>query len=636
MKFCKECGQPLKDGTTFCKACGTPISSEIQTPIEGEKATAPIANQRTAPKKPISKKTKYSLAASGIVLVVLFGGYKVGESLTSKERLIEKFESALLEKDANAVAKLLSSNDKKVAFDEKSVKGFMDYFKENPDEINDLMENLKAQSEFVEQSEKLKGNEMAELAEDLFLDEGLVNLEKDGKMLFYDKYELNIDPIYVDLSTNYKDTNLYIDGEKVGTATEPDLKKTYGPFVPGIHKIKADLKTDFAELTKEEEVTLLNAGNKESVSINLDGQNVIVDLGVNGERVKGVSGKLFMNGKDVNVNPFTTPSFGPVLVDGSMKLSVEADMPWGKVKTEEVKIDDNRISINLATNEAVEKATIEQAMKYLDEYYQAITSQDFQKLTTVKQEWKTRLTESFTSYHDNGGRYKGTFKSMKFDMNSYRINYIDGVWTVFFDAQGILNEDWYSDGNNPSLQDVTTTYAFGLGYDVNSKKWLIQSVNEGFSFNKEKVKEVKVEKPVEYTSKATTATAPEAKGLKKDENSEIPEEIVSLMDGYEKGLIVAINNNDFSKVQDFLIPDSPLYKVQIKLVENLYKKGVKEELIAYEITDLVGEGGQISITTHEKVKISYSDSTSETKEFNWVYSAEEYNGRVRLKNIKAK
>jgi uncharacterized membrane protein YvbJ len=642
MKFCKECGTLLTEGVTFCKECGTPISSEFPRQIDEQKVPAPVNSQRTDPPKNMSKKTKYSLAASGIALVVLFGGYKTGEALTSKEHLIEKFEYALLENDAKTVAKLLSSNDKKVEFDEKTVKGFMDYFKENPEEMNVLIKSLKGQAKFEEQSEKLKGNEMAELAKEFLLDEGVVNLEKDGKVLFYDKYELNIDPIYVDLSTNYKDTVLTIDGEKVGTANQPNFKKTYGPFIPGIHKIKADLKTDFVELTKEEEVTLLNAGNKESVSISLDGQNVIVDLGVNGEDVGGVTGKLLINGKDVKVDPFTNPSFGPVLVDGSMKLSVEAELPWGKLKTEEVKINENRISINLANSESVEKATMEQVMKYMNEYYQAITSQDFEKFTTVQEHWKDRLKESFTSYHENGGRYIGTFNSMKFDLNSYRANYFNGMWTVFFDAQGELNESWYSDGNTPELQDVTTSYAFALIYDVNSKKWLIDSVESSFSFDEENIKEIKLEKPIKFTSAATSGTSAKTTStavtstMETKKSSEIPEEIRTLMNGYEQGLIAAINNNVFSKVQAFLYPDSQLYNDQIKLVENLNKKGIKEELIAYEITDLFGEGGQISITTHEKIKISYSDGTSETKEYNWVYSAEEYNGSIRLKNIKAK
>jgi uncharacterized membrane protein YvbJ len=71
-----------------------------------------------------------------------------------------------------------------------------------------------------------------------------------------------------------------------------------------------------------------------------------------------------------------------------------------------------------------------------------------------------------------------------------------------------------------------------------------------------------------------------------------------------------------------MVKDGDLYNTQKDLVKRLGDKGITEELVDYKITDVSIEGGSGTITTWEKVTINYSDGTSETKEYEWVYSGE--------------
>lgn len=92
MDFCKECGRELAEQAQFCKHCGTPVNGR-QTDAE-----EPV-NQDPVHKRKISRKSMMIWAAIAAVCVLLFAGYKAGEALTSKEKLIGDFESALKQND---------------------------------------------------------------------------------------------------------------------------------------------------------------------------------------------------------------------------------------------------------------------------------------------------------------------------------------------------------------------------------------------------------------------------------------------------------------------------------------------------------------------------------------------------------
>ncbi|MEH7574152.1 zinc ribbon domain-containing protein, partial [Cytobacillus firmus] len=574
--------------------------------------------------KPMDKKTKRIIAAAGVALVVLFGGYKTGEALTSQDRLIDKFEKALLEKDEKAISKLLTSNDKKLDINEKSVKGFVNYIEKNPDQIADIIQDLEKQAKLMEQKDGLKQNELQAMAEDLFTD-NIVNLEKDGKTLLYDKYEINIPSVYLNLSTNYQDTDLYVNGKKVGKSSSPDFEKTYGPYLPGIYKVEAKLKTDFVELTKEEDIFLSGWDNKESMDIYLDGEDVTVYY--NGDETSELKGKLYINGEDVGVNPFKNPTFGPVLTDGSMTLEVEAELPWGKIKTEKMSIDSSEIQINLANDEKFQKNLMETIVTSAKERLEVYTSGDIDKYATATADEKERMQEEIDEAKEYDVSFKGKYLSSTFDLNSFSVFPEEGKWKARLAVNEKYHSDEYYAGDTPELEDSTTPWEYNLVYDTKAEKWLVDSRSSSWSFNDEQVKEIKEEKPKEYATKWAKTAA--ASASSNDDSEDSSEEVSSLMENYLNQLISAINNGQFELVSPYLMADSHLYKDQKGLVGRLSEKGTTEEILDYKVSDFTHEGDTTYIHTWEKIKINYSDGTSETKEYKWKYTAE-YNSDNEL------
>lgn len=303
--FCKECGKELKKGAQFCNECGTPVRDKKQEqqqehqqqhePIQSRLTYQnPTPEQPKTPRTPMTKKTKTLLIASGAALVILFGGYELGSTLTSKDRMINKFQTALVNNDAKTVASLLSSDDPKAKIDENSVKSLLDYFKKNPNKISDVIQDLKTESNLYDRSGDLAPQDITGMAGSL-LNQNLIKLEKDGRILFFDRYKININTIYLTLQTNYKNTNLYVDGKEVATSNSQDYQTTVGPFLPGIHEASADLKTNFVDLKTKQEVDAVTSGNQQSVDLSLNGQAVALDLGQNGQNLN-LNGKLYIDG----------------------------------------------------------------------------------------------------------------------------------------------------------------------------------------------------------------------------------------------------------------------------------------------------------------------------------------------------
>lgn len=214
MDFCKECGRERTKNALYCKHCGARADEE--------RASDPAARYQRA----MTRKRIIIMAAIAACLILLFAGYKTGEALTSKEKLISDFEAALDQKDAKKAAKLLQSSDVDLAVTEKNVKPLLDYLKEHPDQEKELITSLKSGAGHP-----------------------LMTIEKKGRRFWiYDRYVLNTEPVYLTVKTNYKDTGLFVNGKKVITTEKENFEKKIGPFVPGTYEVKAKLKSGIADL----------------------------------------------------------------------------------------------------------------------------------------------------------------------------------------------------------------------------------------------------------------------------------------------------------------------------------------------------------------------------------------------------
>lgn len=95
---------------------------------------------------------------------------------------------------------------------------------------------------------------------------------------------------------------------------------------------------------------------------------------------------------------------------------------------------------------------------------------------------------------------------------------------------------------------------------------------------------------------------------------------------YQNGLVEAINSNDFSKVEPYLVKDGSLYKNQEKLVADLYKKGIKEKALDCKVLNASynDEANEYYAYVEERAEVSYPDGRVEAVMGRYEYTVYYY------------
>ncbi|MGJ9458112.1 zinc ribbon domain-containing protein [Oceanobacillus sp. CF4.6] len=580
MKFCKECGSSLKEDALFCKECGNPVVAASESKLIEQKESAP--EPQLVPKQPMSKKTKMMWISIGAVVVLFFGLHTFMNTLLSKERLIDGFQTALIEGNAEEIADYLTSNDKQLEIDKDAVAGLLRYFEEHPDEINPLVTSLNEQSQLLDQSNHA-------MAVDSWSESNLIKLQPDSKLLFYDRYSLVIEPVYLTVETNYKDTVLSIDEEEIGTADSPDYSSTFGPYVPGYHSVKAAWSTDFIDLEKEEKILLMPENGTESIGMYLEADQVTVQM-----PATDGNAKLFINGNDVGINLYENPTFGPVLTDGSMTLAVEVELPWGTVKMDEQPIESDYVELNMM-NEELQTVLMDTANEYNQQMIQAVTSVDSSELNVATKSLQDSTLEEATYAMENGQALEIEYLGSVYDLDSIRLYKEEDSWTAGMSLDLTGNFTSY-DIDYPEYADTEESWSmeYELQYDEKAEGWLVSSHESGWGMDSENVKEYTVDEPVIHKSNWIDENI--ASATTTVEGSDAGEFVLQFRDAYENSL----NSKDFSLIESYLKVDSHAYDELEEYVGNLKDTAYTYEFTANEVMDTKEiDDSTIEVTTNE-------------------------------------
>ncbi|OLS02615.1 TcaA NTF2-like domain-containing protein [Tissierella creatinophila] len=117
---------------------------------------------------------------------------------------------------------------------------------------------------------------------------------------------------------------------------------------------------------------------------------------------------------------------------------------------------------------------------------------------------------------------------------------------------------------------------------------------------------------------------------------ELLREVDNLIDGYETGLVNAINYNSYSYLDGYIEYGSPFMKAQKKLISNLYEKGTTEDLLSYNITDVTSVSDNIlSVTVEESHMIYFEGETKKEVNNKWNYTVVNIDDELFIRDIKA-
>jgi len=629
MLFCKECGKPLKKGAEFCQECGRPVeqNNASQSLFKENDRDGRRSNQLPETPKKMSKRTKGKLIAAGVVAVLLVGGYKAGEYFTDKDRMIDRFETAVHNNDQETVARLLSSQNSNLEIDKDNVKGFMAYFQKHPNEVNDIIELLEVESQAIDKGinlDKALNNKYGYGTEIVPL-----QLVQRGKTAFlFDKYTIEARPMYVEVETAYKDTAIYIEGKKVGTAASNHYSKKYGPYLPGLYKVEGKYKTGFVDLVTKDTVSLMDDTNKKNVSLDLEGEDIAFDLGANPSNMKG---SLFIDGKKVKLNPFKTSEFGPVVTDGSMNMKVTANFPWGEMTSKNIPIDSNEIQYNFGRDKDLESALMETVAAENKNLIKVYITGKPNELKNVTDHYKYTVGESVSDGGTDTEYSKLQYLGTTFDLDTGELEYTDeGHWQATIDGKESYNIDYGS-----GLEKEDTVVKYKLVYDEEKKKWLLDDLEDTYGSFSENVKEIKEEHPKIYQMQAAkseenrnddsevtdydTDTDAEDTSESEDEGSLGTADLTLFMTEYMDATMKSIKNHDFSIAAPYIDPAGKKYNEQKEYTAYLNKKNITEDLLNFEVTNVEPIPNGYQVNTSEEYNITYGDGSVKHKKFKSVH-----------------
>ncbi|MCY8520000.1 zinc ribbon domain-containing protein [Bacillus atrophaeus] len=605
MFFCKECGQKNNEGAKFCKECGTPIGGSS---IQANKETASTAETRQAPRKPIPKKTIILWSSIAAACVILFAAYKTGEYLNSKDRLVDKFEQAVNNEDKDQIASLLTPVNDKLKLTKNNVKPFLAYLKDHPDKKDELFSSLRAET----------------------VQKDIVYAEKDGKsLLVFDHYDLKIAPVYFEVTSNYKNTDLYVNKEEAGSVKKADQAQTLGPYIPGEYTVSAKLKNDVVDLVKKEEIQAVG-DNSFRVDLSLEADDVTFSLA---DDIKDGKGELLINGKSIHKDPFKSVTYGPLLTDGSMTAAVEAEFPWGKTKTAGVPIDSKEMELTLIPDQDTQETIMNTIVKTTKQYSKALSDGNTAQMTEASASWKAEVKDNVDSMKNTESYLKDKYLETDFDLDTFALSQKnDGTWQAAVTGKELHQSANYNDYTKPEMSDESPSYEYLLSYDKKQKKWTFEDAESTFDSAGTNIKKIKNDNAETYTSDWADSKGKKA-SVSPSTDDVTDEQVTSFMVDYLTNQSTAVNLNEFAVMEGNLEKGSSLYNDQQKLVKKLNSEGTTEVFIDVEVKSFSQSGSNIIIKTYEEFDITKSGGSTKRRTYNWTYTGTVKDGRIYLTSI---
>lgn len=307
MKFCPNCGTENEKETRFCHDCGHDFNGEVK------ETRAPKSVTITKPEiKALTKTQKIIVGVGLFVFLAGIGGYKIGEKAYSKENQVNNYIEVLASGDAGKIANSVVSYDPHFKITKESVTPYANYLSENKSYVSSLGGSLRQDSLYV--------------ADEIYL-------EKSGKtMLFFDKYDLVLNPIYFNVSVNIPDAAIRVNGEEVAISNIENFRTEVGPYAPGLFEV--DTSAEINGYTFENK-TALSILTSNDIEVYLPIEGVEFSIGSNEE-----TPDVYLGGEKIGSLEDYSGEFGPVSWSEDLTLELGIDFPSGVMKSESTTLKD--------------------------------------------------------------------------------------------------------------------------------------------------------------------------------------------------------------------------------------------------------------------------------------------------------
>lgn len=420
------------------------------------------------------------------ILIVCIYGF----TRPDPETLISQFEQAIKQGDTARLQQLVEPENNGMNVTKDHFQQLVAYGKKNPDYVQHLVFFMHAQAIIAENVGKATKNKTVfqQYSESDIMNYGDYYIKKtDG---LFPSYQIYARAHYLTVKANEPDTIIEVAGKKLSTKKD-QLEITYGPIMPGTYRVIGTKKLEYGNVTGKNEVNLFDVkGMKATTSLEIGKKiNVVstqdnVTIYINGQAVDGTALKV-QNPAALSPEE-TARTFGPLSIDGTMKIHGEIHYPWGTVKSELQTITDDTTILNLTPNLLVTAEAQDQLTKTINQFAQqsmeALVKQDPSVIQSASDNMKNKYLEQIQFEKRIHVYWKGKALGTKIDFNSVTTNNANGMYTIILPVEFRGMENQYGGNNNNDgqpLQEVRDFSMVTLSYDANSKQWMIVDENRG-------------------------------------------------------------------------------------------------------------------------------------------------------------
>lgn len=381
------------------------------------------------------KKRKLSVAIV-ILTVFLICGYAYGTNITSKGRALKTLEVALKNGREGSARKVIRVNDKEV--EKERLLPYIEYYNGDRSKVDSLMNELKNSGK----------SEHAEL--------------KSVKKFFGEDYYVNLKTYNLKVNANFKEASVYIDEEEQISPGE-----TIRGLVPGTYSIKGILSTEFGDIVEEKEYVV----DKDAITelafkaskINLDSNFEEAEVFINGEKSEFLA-------KDIK-------NFGPIPQDGSVSIRVEKELPWGRIKSDEIYIKDiESIKLNLnVKNEELEKEVFKVVEEFYVSVFEALNEEDEALIINATENAKGKIYDELKKkYFIFKNKYSMISSTTESGKNVFEYNDGKFTGTIVIDMDYEVSKVFLGLGKENKNKKFFTNVIYKDG------NWMVENV-ENFS-----------------------------------------------------------------------------------------------------------------------------------------------------------
>lgn len=270
MKYCNKCGELIEN----CK-CSKTKDVTINKKINNNKTNK--CNKKR-------NKLPYIILPLITILLLAVGFFFIKSKVMSRTDVLNTFTEAISSKNADALQKVLYSEDSRLPINKDNCTILLEYFESNPSELNTINKIL------------LKEDNSSEIP---------LSLEEVGKeFLLFPKYRICVQPVYINVKTNFPKINVKI---KDKNYTDFDKTSEIGPLMPGRYELIADTNTKYLKTKEELSVNLFREPKSEiTLFSDLKRINITSDK---------PDAKVYVDNIDTKLTVKDCRDFGPISSD---------------------------------------------------------------------------------------------------------------------------------------------------------------------------------------------------------------------------------------------------------------------------------------------------------------------------------